>query len=154
MICQHRITRSNPRKETPVTQPKTQDYIGTKRITAWEATSPHDVVVGQARETGYAVKYADGYTSWSPKAVFEAAYQPLTAMNFGHAMAAMKDGHEVARAGWKAPERAALMVIPNEGVGFARFGYHHSKKWLTGWMPSEDDLMADDWTVVGEAKPE
>lgn len=47
----------------------TQDYIGTKQITAWaqEKDGAH----------GYAVKYADGYTSWSPKDVFEAAYLPM-----------------------------------------------------------------------------
>lgn len=44
----------------------TQHYIGTKIITAWE--SEKDGV------DGYAVKYSDGYTSWSPKGVFEAAY--------------------------------------------------------------------------------
>lgn len=44
----------------------TQDYIGTKQVTAWEQDKD-----GQP---GYAVKYADGYTSWSPKAVFEEAY--------------------------------------------------------------------------------
>ncbi len=113
-------------------------FYGTKRIEAWEATSPHDVEVGQARETGYAVRYADGYTSWSPAAVFEAAYQPITAMNFGHALAAVKDGYRVARAGWTPDFRLNLASITD------------------GWLPSatEGDMMADDWMVVGEAKPE
>ncbi len=47
----------------------TQEYIGTKIVTAWEA--PKD------DKPGYNVKYADGYISWSPKDVFEAAYLPL-----------------------------------------------------------------------------
>lgn len=47
----------------------TQHYIGTKIIEAWPAQK--DGV------DGYSVKYADGYTSWSPKDVFEAAYLPL-----------------------------------------------------------------------------
>ncbi len=47
----------------------TQEYIGTKQVTAWPQEK-------DGRE-GYAVKYADGYTSWSPKDVFEAAYLPL-----------------------------------------------------------------------------
>lgn len=46
----------------------TQHYIGSKQITAWEQEKD-----GQP---GYAVKYSDGYTSWSPKEVFEAAYLP------------------------------------------------------------------------------
>lgn len=47
----------------------TQSYIGTKQILAW----------GQEKDgqPGYAVKYADGYVSWSPKDVFEAAYIPI-----------------------------------------------------------------------------
>lgn len=44
----------------------TQEYIGTKQVTAWEQEKD-----GQP---GYAVKYADGYISWSPKDVFEQAY--------------------------------------------------------------------------------
>ncbi len=47
----------------------TQEYVGTKIVTAWS----------QAKDgtPGYAVKYSDGYTSWSPADVFEAAYIPL-----------------------------------------------------------------------------
>lgn len=47
----------------------TQEYIGTKIVTAWPETRD-----GKA---GYAVKYEDGYTSWSPADTFEAAYLPL-----------------------------------------------------------------------------
>lgn len=47
----------------------TQHYIGTKQIEAW----PQE----KDGQPGYAVKYADGYTSWSPKDVFEAAYLPM-----------------------------------------------------------------------------
>lgn len=46
----------------------TQHYIGTKQILAWpEPKEGHE---------GYAVKYPDGYISWSPKETFEAAYLP------------------------------------------------------------------------------
>lgn len=44
----------------------TQEYIGVKKVTAWPET--------RDGEEGYAVKYEDGYISWSPKAVFEKAY--------------------------------------------------------------------------------
>lgn len=47
----------------------TQHYIGTKQIVAWPQEKD-----GKA---GYAVKYEDGYTSWSPADVFEAAYLPM-----------------------------------------------------------------------------
>ena len=47
----------------------TQQYVGTKIVTAWPAEKDG--------RPGYGVKYADGYTSWSPKEIFEAAYLPL-----------------------------------------------------------------------------
>ena len=67
-------------------------YIGTKLIEAEPAFrvtdpggAPHyaeDVKVlahpDTKVEAGYRVKYQDGYTSWSPKDVFESAYLPLT----------------------------------------------------------------------------
>jgi hypothetical protein len=47
----------------------TQQYIGFKVVTAW----PQD----KEDKPGFAVKYEDGYISWSPKDVFERAYVPL-----------------------------------------------------------------------------
>lgn len=47
-----------------------KQYIGTKLIEAEPAEK-------DGRE-GYRVRYADGYESWSPKAIFEKAYLPLT----------------------------------------------------------------------------
>lgn len=44
----------------------TKTYIGVKMVTAWEQEKDGT--------PGYAVKYSDGYTSWSPKDIFEAAY--------------------------------------------------------------------------------
>lgn len=46
-----------------------QQYVGTKIVTAWESENDG--------APGFAVKYADGYISWSPKEMFEAAYLPL-----------------------------------------------------------------------------
>ena len=84
----------------------TQEYIGTKQVTAWEQNGPKKIKVcgvdckqggascnkyctGESDhppaadvQPGYAVKYPDGYVSWSPKAVFEAAY--LAIGHIGH----------------------------------------------------------------------
>ena len=46
-----------------------QSYIGTKQVSACAKEKD-----GQP---GYEVQYADGYVSWSPKDVFEAAYLPI-----------------------------------------------------------------------------
>ena len=48
----------------------TKDYIGVKKVTAWPQ-------IGKDGREGYAVKYEDGYTSWSPKDAFERAYFPI-----------------------------------------------------------------------------
>jgi hypothetical protein len=48
----------------------TQQYIGFKVVTAWREFNDDS-------EDGYAVKYEDGYISWSPKEVFEKAYVPI-----------------------------------------------------------------------------
>lgn len=47
----------------------TQEYFGQKIVTAW--------AMNKDEQPGYAVKYSDGYISWSPKAVFEESYLPL-----------------------------------------------------------------------------
>lgn len=47
----------------------TQPYIGVKQVTAWPAE--------KEGRPGYTVKYPDGYQSWSPKEIFEAAYLPM-----------------------------------------------------------------------------
>lgn len=41
-------------------------YIGVKKVLAWEEE--------RNGKAGYAVKYEDGYTSWSPADVFEKSY--------------------------------------------------------------------------------
>ena len=46
----------------------TQNYIGVKQVLAWEQEKDG--------KEGYAVKYLDGYISWSPKDIFESAYYP------------------------------------------------------------------------------
>lgn len=47
----------------------TKTYIGVKMVTAW----PEE----RDGKPGYAVKYEDGYMSWSPEEAFERAYFPL-----------------------------------------------------------------------------
>jgi len=139
-----------------------QDYYGTKRITAWRQRSNPK---GLPAEDGYAVKYADGYISWSPKDVFEASYQPLDAMSFGHAIAALKEGQRVARAGWNGKgmflflvggstftvNREPLLSIMGEGT---QVEYHShidmktAQGYVVPWLASQADMLADDWQIV------
>lgn len=137
----------------------TQDYYGTKRITAWEQEKD-----GKA---GYAVKYTDGYISWSPKEVFEEAYQPLTSLSFGHAIVALKVGHKVSRAGWNGKGMWLVLVAGtkdaklNEGTPYqialqsniVTINPHIDMLTATGemqpgWLASQTDMLANDWGIV------
>lgn len=135
-----------------------KDYYGTKRITAW----PQQDGFGSE---GYAVQYPDGYTSWSPKAVFEEAYKPVDAMDFSHALQAVKDGHRVARKGWNGKgmfiflvngsrftvNREPLLSIMGEGTEVA-YHAHVDMKTADGqvvpWLCSQTDMLAEDWQIV------
>ena len=136
---------------------ETQKYYGTKLIEAW----PED----KDGQEGYAVKYEDGYISWSPKEVFEKAYQPLTAMSFGHAIEALKAGQKVCRARWNG-KGMFLFLVPDsefrvkyphllgvipEGTTVHYWG-HIDMKAVDGkmgpWLASQTDMLANDWQVV------
>lgn len=134
----------------------TKDYYGTKRVTAW----PHG--------DGYSVKYADGYLSWSPKNVFEDAYQPVDAMSLGHAVKALKEGHKVARLGWNGKgmflflvagstfkvNRAPLLGIYPEGTEIkyhAHIDMKTAQGYVVPWLASQADVLADDWSIVDTA---
>jgi hypothetical protein len=155
----------------------TQDYYGTKRVTAWPEAKDG--------KPGYAVKYADGYTSWSPQDVFDSAYQPIDALSFGHAMEALKAGHKVRRSSWGDTHLALEKgVIDGDLYGFAqgenpnadhqstlsgiRLGlFTCGEKGIaarmprithltdaggiveSGWRPGNIDICASDWRIVG-----
>ena len=54
-------------------------YIGTKIIEAEPCPAWKDAGGHKTGDPGYRVRYPDGYVSWSPKDVFEAAYLPVIA---------------------------------------------------------------------------
>lgn len=163
-----------------------QEYYGTKRIAAkpmtrleynqfrkWELPSDEN-----GADEGYLVEYLDGgkpnvegytgYVSWSPKEQFEAAYQPITAMSFGHAVAALKAGNKVARAGWNGKGMFLILVPATVGIKFnantpygkavgtdapGTINAHIDMKTATGefqpgWLASQTDMLADDWSIV------
>lgn len=142
-----------------------QTFIGTKIIKA----EP------EARDgkPGWLVEYADGYQSWSPNKAFEEAYQPLDRMSFGHAIVMLKAGKRVARKGWNG-KGMWLVLVRGTPVAELRKGtvyqeatgldvleiLPHIDMWtinaegrramLPGWLASQSDMLADDWTVVEE----
>ncbi len=86
----------------------TQKYIGVKMVEAWEQEKDG--------EAGYAVKYPDGYISWSPKAVFEAAYFPLGEDNDGTAITEQNVLDMLEREGDDVYEGAEVVRMANHTV--------------------------------------
>lgn len=130
----------------------THRYIGTKEITAWEQEKD-----GQP---GYAVKYADGYISWSPRDVFEAAYRvtegPAQFLTFGDAVHFLKQGKRVARHGWNGkgmwlevqrPDEHSKMTLP-----YLYLNYPNDSVNTPGarvpWLASQTDMLCEDWVVL------
>lgn len=160
-----------------------KEYFGTKRILARPMTRveyndyrgwvlPEDE---NGNDAGYLVEYTDGgqqnhhdhagYISWSPNAVFEAAYQPNDALSFGHVIVALKAGLKVARAGWNGKgmflflvagskfivNRAPLLGIYPEGTEVeyhAHIDMKTAQGYVVPWLASQADMLADDWQIV------
>lgn len=158
-------------------------YYGTKRISATPMTRPDYNKFRSwelpkdknGADEGYLVEYLDGgapnvagyvgYISWSPKAQFDAAYQPIDAMSFGHALVALKDGRKVARAGWNGkgmflyfvsadnyPARTAIAKAEWGENALVPYGAYIAMKTaqnnVVPWLASQTDVLADDWCIV------
>ncbi|MEN6536664.1 MAG: DUF2829 domain-containing protein [Bryobacteraceae bacterium] len=130
----------------------TKNYIGTKEILAW----------GQEKDgkPGYAVKYPDGYISWSPKDVFDAAYRASEgddqALNFGDAIHFLKKGEKLARAGWNGkgmwlemqrPDENSKMTLPYVYLNYPCDSIHTPGARVP-WLASQTDMLAEDWLIV------
>jgi len=175
-----------------------QEYYGTKKLAAKPMTrGEYNTFRGwglpvneNGADEGYLVEYLDGgkpnvegyvgYVSWSPKDVFEKAYCPTNAMNFGHALIALQEGKRVARAGWNGKNMfialmPALKLPPfNSQEPGAKVNDRTAKfigkdtpldsqpyfamrtaegKWQPGWLASQADMLAQDWCIVEEVVP-
>ena len=139
----------------------TKKYIGTKIITAFQQEKDGN--------PGYGVIYADGYTSWSPKEVFEESYRAIErddqALNFGDALHMLKLGKKVTRAGWNGNgmflflvpgstfkvSRPPLLGIYPDGTEIS-YCPHIDMKTADGkvvpWLCSQTDALAEDWQVI------
>lgn len=130
-------------------------FIGTKLI---EAELDQDSAGKQLPR--YRVVYPDGYVSYSPADVFEAAYKPINALPFHAALFALHNLGEpgrqvsISRAGWAGK---GLRVVMGAGaqvvVGFVAvpiepfFVLLQPNGRANTWVPSSSDLVACDWSV-------
>ncbi len=129
----------------------THEYIGTKQVTAWEQEKDG--------KDGYAVKYEDGYISWSPKDVFEKSYRQTNGMNFGLALEAMRAGQRVARAGWngkgivielQVPDANSKMTSPYIFINTTGLQSDNpaAPRSCVPWLASQTDTLSDDWMII------
>ena len=157
-----------------------KQYIGTKMIMAAPALRLDDgkgdvrvellssnpmPLPGDIVDMGYKVVYPDGYESWSPQDVFEAAYCPTDGMNFGLAIEAAKQGKKIARAGWNGKGMYVFLADNvefhtdadiSEFYGSADGVYVADMLVLRtaqgnlqpGWLASQADMLADDWYIA------
>ena len=118
-----------------------------------------------------------GYVSWSPRDVFERAYRRPRGMDFGQALTAMRAGICVRRAGWNG-KGMWLLLVPGTPSVYLRDGSpyaialegnehvkgdsieilphidmwttnaHGRRAMLPGWLASQTDMLAEDWTVI------
>lgn len=157
-------------------------YIGTKVVQAKPMTMTEaqnvlgrEIKPATVEEDGYLVKYKDGYKSWSPKSVFDAAYRKLGEMDFGKVIEALKCGLAVRRKGWNGkgmfvvkqiPSHIECGIIPTmqslpqsaKDILLSRENAHidytnqmliiNSEGRADSWVPSSSDVFAEDWEVV------
>lgn len=152
-----------------------EKYIGTKIIEAEPAFRCSDEncnnAIALTREAadvypnvreGYRVRYADGYESWSPKDVFEAAYRRTDNMSFGFAIEAAKMGKKIQRAGWNGKGQYVelatcisyknadgdMVNINHDAIGNQALAFVGTSGVQLGWLASQSDMLADDWRIV------
>lgn len=155
-----------------VPHPYLPTYLGVKLVQAepmqkekWDATKKFEDRGDHSLVDGYKVIYEDGYTSWSPKEVFEKAYRRIDNLTFGLAIEALKQGKKVARKGWNG-KRMYLFYIGTEmhipGLGGWTYtnGVNDNYPLLpfiamktaddkvVPWLASQTDMLAEDWVIV------
>lgn len=123
-------------------------YIGVKIIEAEPALSPTAMGDHPEGAEGYKVKYEDGYISWSPKDVFEKAYRPVTGVNFGLALEAMKNGMSARLPHW-ATSVCIKAQYPDENSKMtAPYLYVDSYNGRVPWKETMIELFSDEWIII------
>lgn len=152
-----------------------QTFYGTKKIQAkpmnrldynmfrgWQLPADENGL-----DEGYLVEYLDGgkpntathvgYVSWSPKEQFEAEYQPIDELSFGHALVALKEGKRVARAGWNGKGMWLFLIVKSHWETTRGLEELDGRPWVgiktvddqfMPWVASQSDMQANDWQIV------
>ena len=118
-------------------------------------------------DEGYMLHHESGRKSWMPKAEFEATYRRTDGLNFGLALEAAKKGMRIARAGWNGKGMYVFLADEMDFHTYADLSEFEENcvkvldclcmrtadgSICPGWLASQTDMLADDWTVLdGEA---
>lgn len=132
-------------------------------IVAYSEDRPQKVADAVACDNGYKVVYQpDGYESWSPADVFEAAYRRTDGMNFGLALEAAKKGEKISRAGWNGEGQYVELghnfgysttdgtsdYAIHQDIGSTALVFVGTRGRQVGWLATQSDILADDWYIV------
>ena len=129
-------------------------YIGTKIIKAVEMTAvaamqhlDRQLEIGPEDEDGYLVEYENGYQSWSPKEVFEAAYRRCDDMTFGLALEAMEKGLKVRLPHWS-PDVYISLQSPDENSKMThQYLYVTSRYGMVPWISTVVEMFSEEWAI-------
>lgn len=71
-------------------------------------------------------------------------------MNFGQAIAALKAGQKVARAGWNGKNMWLGLQVPdvNSKMTLPYIYMYTAQGDLVPWLASQTDVLAEDWSIL------
>jgi len=100
---------------------------------------------------GYYVVYKDGYESYSPVDAFEDGYSPYEDHDMGWALQQLKAGKRVGRVSDRGVGNILELQVPDEHSKMTLPYVYASTIYsdLVPWQPSQIDLLANDWYVIG-----
>ena len=133
-----------------------KSYIGTKFVNA-KPMNKYEFYMNikgvdckEDNEEGYLVQYPDGYTSWSPKDVFEKSYHENGHMTFGQAFDELKKGYVdgIRLPQWE-PDVVIRIQRPDEHSKMtAPYLYVESRYGRVPWKETMIELFAENWEVI------
>lgn len=128
-------------------------------------TKIHSILDGAPKQDGYSVTMPDGNKTWVERKVFEEIFQvAVPAMDFGQAIAAVREGKRIARRGWNGKNQyvelatnisyknwsGTIVNVDHSAIGSAALAFVGTSGVQLGWLASQADMLADDWYIADE----
>ena len=125
-----------------------EKYLGVKIIEAEPANYPKDDQGNKKGDVGYKVKYKSGYTSWSPKDVFEEAYRKIDGLTFGLAIEAMRKGMKVRLPYWSDDVYLSIQFPDEQSKMTAPYIYVTSRFGMVPWVATQIEILSEKWRII------